>query len=141
MKNLNHKGFTLVEVLISMIVLAFLSLAVFKMQVSNSWGVAASDKRTEAVQTATYILDSLKILGLHRIDTGSTVQSNCLSGIVSKSTNSLQCSTSVTNRSIDTGFGWGANVTTVVTSKKVDLVVKWFMNGAEHKYQTQAILK
>ena len=137
MKNSNHKGFTLVEVLISMIVLAFMSLAVFKMQVSNSWGVAASDKRTEAIQTATYILDSLKILGLNNISNGATANSSCLTGMTSKTTNVLKCSTFVSVR--DSIIDKIGNVQ--YTSKNIDLVVNWTVSGSTRKYQTETILK
>jgi len=72
---LNHlksqSGVGLLEVLVSMIVLGFFVLTLTKFQTENRKGIQHARHRTEALEVAHHVLDSLQNVGISQITTGT----------------------------------------------------------------------
>ncbi len=129
MKNVNNqKGFGLLEVLISFVVLGLMMIVVNRIQQTNRWQMAYNDSRSLALQKAQRIFDSLQVTGLGSIPDSTSVF-DCNEESQSRA---FKCKIAAKNLGVIDGH---------VFSKKVNVEVTWKIFEKEHHVEMNGVVK
>ncbi len=137
MKNFEQqKGFGLLEVMVSFVILGFMVISLNKIHVSNRWQLAYNDSRASAMLKSQKIMDSLQVSGINAIDTGAHTAFACNDIDHGETTRVLartfECALNVTPLDTLNGF---------IVSKRVNVVVSWDINNHTHNLELNGVIE
>ena len=131
----NQKGFGLLEVMVSIVVLGLMIVALNKMQVGNRWQLTYNKARSSAMLKAQRIIDSLQVGGINAIDSGIYTKS-CNDGDWNQTgqvqKKSFTCIIDVDNLGEKDGY---------VYSKQVNVTVQWDINNHTHRLVLPGVIE
>lgn len=136
----SQKGFGLLEALTSMFILALLATAVMTMNYTNHAAALRISTRNEATMIAQRVMDSLQVLGVSRVISGS--------GDI------MGDSTKTSGAKFNRVYRWVATVEDVTTrtgpaglevisirAKKVNLAVRWTLANRENTITLSTVVE
>lgn len=123
----NNKGMTLIEVLVSFVILGFLASSVGLWFLYNHNTLVRAEAKNQASYTAQRIVDSLQARGLNAVDTNTQIFS-----CGNQSTRAMTCTTSV--RAQDTISG-------EIVSKKIHVGIHWKVGATDQNHSVEGVLQ
>lgn len=120
-----HKGLTLIEVLVSFVILGFLASSVGLWFLVNHNSLMRAEAKNQANYTAQRIIDSLQVRGLSAVDTTITVV-NC------GTQRAMTCTTRV--KAHDKSGN-------EIITKKIHVGIHWKIGSVDQSLSTEGVLQ
>jgi prepilin-type N-terminal cleavage/methylation domain-containing protein len=132
------KGFTLVEVMVSFVVLGFLASVVGGWLYINHWTVVNGEAREQAVFKAQRLIDSLQARGIHGVANMTNQSINCTAA---DDVRTFTCKTTITTKDWVNHPMHPVDTTKLAISKRIIVDVEWEISSKTRSTRIEGIIE